>query len=177
MSAFATQLNIGVASAVVVGAAAVVLVQRRTRRPGRHSRCRHRLVGERGAVTPFVVAFVVPIAMMAGLAFDGGRVLTERRAVLDVAQNAAFAGAQGADGAGIRRGEASVSPSQVRAAVDAYLDSQGYTGTVEVSGTTVSVTVTSTVDMQVLSAVGVGAKTVTGQASARLVRGVEGADT
>lgn len=140
-------------------------------------RGRARIIDDRGGVTPFVLLFVVPMVVMAGLAFDGGRVLSERREAFDVAQSAAFAAAQAVDGTALRQGTVAIDPGLVHNAAADYLSSQGHSGTVTVSDTTVTVVVTSTVDMQLLSAVGVGTKTVTGTASARLVRGVEGADT
>jgi len=134
-------------------------------------------VGERGGVTPFVLLFVIPMAMMAGLAFDGGRVLSERRAALDVAQNAALAGAQAVDGSSLRQGVTTIDTANASTAANNWLAAQGYSGTVTVSGDTITVTVNMVVDMQLLGAIGVGPKTVTGVGRARIVRGVDGAET
>ena len=140
------------------------------RRPQRWS-------GERGSITTFVVLLVVPMLMMAGLAFDGGRILTGRREAFDIAQNAALAGAQAIDGAAIRQGEVSVNAALVHANAAQYLSDRGFTGTVSVTAAEVSVEVTQQVDMWLLSLIGVGPKTVVGEATSRLVRGVEGPDT
>lgn len=136
-----------------------------------------RLRGERGAFTPWFVVLVVPMMLMAGLVFDGGQVLAGRREALDVAQNAARAGAQAIDGGQIRQGNIAIDPAQVDAAAQDYLAATGFTGTVTTNGTEVTVVVTQQIDMQLLGAIGVDAKTVTGTATARIVRGVEGADT
>jgi Flp pilus assembly protein TadG len=138
---------------------------------------RRRCQGEGGVFTPWFVVLVVPMMMMAGLVFDGGHVLAERRQALDIAQNAALAGAQAIDEGQVRQGAVAVNPQLVVNSAQTYLSNNGYSGTVTVSNTEVTVVVTQTVDMQLLSAIGVGAKTVTGTATARIVRGVEGADT
>ena len=136
-----------------------------------------RFRGERGAFTPWFLVMVVPMMMMAGLVFDGGQVLAGRREALDVAQNAARAGAQAIDGGQIRQGNIAIDPALVNAAAQDYLAATGSTGIVTVTGTEVTVVVTQVVDMHLLGAIGVDAKTVTGTATARIVRGVEGADT
>jgi hypothetical protein len=77
----------------------------------------------------------------------------------------------------VRRGDVATDPAAVQAAATAYLDRLGHTGSVTVAGGIVTVTVTQTVDLQLLPIIGIGAKTVTGTARTRLVRGVEGPDT
>lgn len=136
-----------------------------------------RCTGERGAFTPWFLVMVVPMMLMAGLVFDGGQVLSARREALDVAQNAARAGAQAIDASQIRQGNVAIDPGLVDAAAQDYLAANGFTGTVTVTGTEVTVVVTQDVDMALLGAIGVQEKTVTGIATARIVRGVEGADT
>ena len=136
-------------------------------------RCR----GERGAFTTWFLVMVVPMMLMAGLVFDGGQVLSARREALDVAQNAARAGVQSIDGGQVRQGNIALDPALVNIAAQDYLNATGFAGTVTVTGTEVTVIVTEQVDMALLGAIGVQAKTVTGTATARIVRGVEGADT
>jgi Flp pilus assembly protein TadG len=131
------------------------------------------LADERGGTTTFVLLLVVPMVMMAGLAFDGGQILSARREAADTAQQAALAGAQAIDGPTVRQGQIEVSPGLVQAAATQYLAEAGHTGTVQVTATEITVTVTQTVDMQLLSVIGVGSKTVTGVATSRLIRGVD----
>ena len=138
---------------------------------------RVRFRAEVGSVTVFVVILAPALVMMAGLAFDGGRILSARRQAFDVAQNAAIAGTQAIDVTGVHGGESRLDPGLVAVAVNSYLAEAGATGTHTMTDETVTVTVTQTVDMELLDAVGVGPKTVTGTATARIVRGVEGPDT
>lgn len=147
------------------------------RRTGASSRRVVALLGdERGGITTFVVLLVVPLAMMAGLAFDGGRILAARRDVIDTAQQAALAGAQAVDGSSVRRGEVAVDPALVQRAAASHLAAAGHDGAVTVTATEVTVTVSAVVDMRLLSIIGVGSKTVTGSATSRLVRGIHAAD-
>lgn len=145
--------------------------------PSRGGAKRRRCRGEDGVFTPWFLVLVVPMMMMAGLVFDGGHVLAERRQTLDAAQNAALAGSQAIDGAALRQGNVTINPALAENAALDYLAANGFTGTATATGTDVTVVVTQTVEMQLLNAIGVEPKTVTGTATARIVRGVEGADT
>ncbi len=127
---------------------------------------------ERGSVTTFVVLMVVPTLLMAGLAFDGGQILTARRHAIDTAQNAALAGAQAVAGPVVRQGGVGVAPGQVDAAAQRYLATNDAEGTVQVGPNEVTVTVTETVELALLPLVGISSRTVTGVGRAQLVRGV-----
>jgi len=129
---------------------------------------------ERGSVTTFVVLMVVPSLLMAGLAFDGGQILTARRHAIDTAQNAALAGAQAVAGPVVRQGGVGVAPGRVDAAAQQYLAATGAEGTVQVGPNEVTVTVTQTVELALLPLVGISSRTVTGVGRAQLVRGVTG---
>jgi uncharacterized membrane protein len=132
--------------------------------------------GERGSVTTFVVVMVVPVVLMAALAFDGGRMLAARREAIDTAQNAALAGAQAIDGPAVRQGGVDVSPGRVAAASQEYLARNDATGTVSVGPNEVVVTVTDTVELTLLPMIGITTKTVTGTGRSELVRGVNEVD-
>lgn len=138
---------------------------------------RREAADEGGAVTTFVVLMVVPMVLMAALAFDGGVLLTGRREAFDVAQNAAIAGAQAINASAVRQGEVSIGNGDVQAAAIQYLVEVGHTGTVLVSPTEVTVTVTQEVDLQLLSILGISTRTVSGTATSRIVRGVDGPDS
>ncbi len=131
---------------------------------------------ERGSVTTFVVLLVVPVLAMSALAFDGGRLLTARRLAADTAQNAALAGAQAIAGTTVRTGRTAVDDRRVVAMAEDYLSRNDATGTVEVIGDEVEVTVTGTVRLTLLPLIRIDARTVTGRGRARLLRGVDRAD-
>lgn len=148
----------------------------RSRRPTR-LRWRKKLRDERGSITTFWLVLIPGLVAAIGLTFDGGQILAARREALDQAQNAAVAGTQGLDETATRQGNTSLDPALVSVEVNGYLGLVGATGTHSSTPETVTVTVTRTVDMHMLSIIGINERTVSGTATARVVRGVEGPDT
>ena len=132
---------------------------------------------EAGAVAPMLVILVVSIIALSGLTFDGGRILAGRREAQDAATQAALAATSAIDITAVRQGASSLDPATAVSAAESYLAVNGYSGTATVQAGQIVVTVSLTVDMSILSSVGIGPKTVTGVASARLVRGVFDAET
>jgi Flp pilus assembly protein TadG len=128
--------------------------------------------GERGSLTAFFVLLVVAFLLVAGLVYDGGALLTARRDVADVAQDAARAGAQAIDVAAVRGGSPTLAPDAAVTAAHRWLAVEGHTGTVTVAGDTVAVTVTDTVPLTLLSLAGLSARTVSAVEQARIVSGV-----
>jgi Flp pilus assembly protein TadG len=57
---------------------------------------------DRGMVTAFVTITSVTLLFVAGMVFDGGRILAEKRETLNIAESAARAGAQALDEDAIR---------------------------------------------------------------------------
>jgi len=140
---------------------------------------RGRLREDRGGLGVFLIVLVVSVIALAGLVVDGGGILAGRRLAYDAASQAAQAGSQAVDVESIRMGVPSprLDPGTAHANAMAVLAGAGVTGTATIVGDSITVTATTTVDMQILGPFGVGAKTVTGTASARAVRGVHGAET
>lgn len=133
---------------------------------------------ETGSVTLFM-AIVAPVLFigLAGLVFDGGGILTAKRQAMNVAQQAARAGAQGLATEDVREGAGgpqSLDPSRARARAEEYLATVGHTGTVTVAGELVSVSVTIRRPAQILP---FGTTVVEGSGEARNVRGVVEAET
>lgn len=128
---------------------------------------------QNGQVTPFVTILAVAIVMFAGLVVDGGLTLAAKVRAIGEAQEAARAGAQALDLAVYRdSGTVRLVPGQARALAQTYLASTGDTGTVDVAGDTVTVTVTAHQHTQLLGLLGVDALTVTGTGSAHPAHGV-----
>ncbi|WP_255459304.1 MULTISPECIES: TadE/TadG family type IV pilus assembly protein [unclassified Nocardiopsis] len=101
---------------------------------------------DRGQTTAFVAVLASAFLMCLGLVYDGGGLLRSRNEAAVLAQEAARAGAQQIDWAAYRAGSDTVGldSGAAAAAARAFLSSSGATGTVSVSGDTV--TVTSSVD-------------------------------
>jgi len=123
--------------------------------------------GEDGMVTAFVVVFTLALLLMAGLVFDGGLTLAAKVQAIDDAQAAARAGAQAIDLSTYRAtGQITLDPAQATTDADNYLAAAGHTGTVQVNGDQVTVTVSITQPMQILSIAGIDQLTVTGTGTA-----------
>ncbi len=141
-------------------------------------RFRSRRRDEEGMVTAFVVIFMLALLLLAGLVIDGGLTLAARVQAIDEAQAAARAGAQAINIPLFRStGEIVLDPAQANQAAESYLAATGHTGTVQVSGDDVVVTVSITQPMQILGIGGVGSLTVTGHGTAAAQHGVTGPGT
>ena len=141
-------------------------------------RFRSRRRDEEGMVTAFVVIFMFALLLLAGLVIDGGLTLAARVQAIDEAQAAARAGAQAINIPLFRStGEIVLDPAQANQAAESYLAATGHTGTVQVSGDDVVVTVSITQPMQILGIGGVGSLTVTGHGTAAAQHGVTGPGT
>ena len=130
---------------------------------------------EEGMVTAFVVVFTFALLLLAGLVIDGGLALTAKIQAIDDAQAAARAGAQAIDLPLLRStGRVVLDPAQAAEDADSYLAATGHSGTVEVNGDNVEVSVSIRQPMQILGIAGIGSLTVTGRGSALAEHGVTG---
>lgn len=133
---------------------------------------------EDGAITVFVVALTLALMVVAGLVYDGGRILASRQQARDLADNAARAAAQQVDLDALRAGSPpGLDAAAAEAAARDYLAATGHDGDVIVTGDTVEVTVPITTEMVLLQLAGVEERTVIGTGRARIVRGVTGAES
>lgn len=143
-------------------------------RPGR---AQAPLDPQAGVVTAFVVVLMVALLLVAGLVFDGGRTIVAKRHAINLAEQAARAGAQAIDIATVRAGgPVRVNPRQARQAANTYLAAAGATGTVtltrDATGELVSVVVPFSIRSSLLTLAGIPQLRGTGQASARNCQGV-----
>lgn len=138
-----------------------------------------RLRDDRGGLGVFLVVLVASVIALAGLVVDGGAILAGRRLAYDSASQAAQAGSQAIDEDALRTGDPvpQLDPAVAHANAMAVLAGAGVVGSASVVGDAITVTATTTVDMQILGTLGIGSKTVSGTASARAVRGVTDAET
>ncbi len=128
-------------------------------------------------MTAFVIVLTTGILALAGLTLDGGLALAAKVRANGQAEAAARAGAQAIDLAAYRGGGTlRLVPVQAVAKAQAHLAAEGATGTVTVSGDTVTVVVTTSQPTQLLGLVGIGSLSVHGQGSAHPQRGVTAID-
>ena len=126
-----------------------------------------------GSVSLLLVVAVFGLLIAVGLVVDGGQKIRSSQRADDVAAEAARAAVQSIDpGTTIRGQRPRVDERSARTAAQDYLRSAGVSGSVTVGDGRVQVRTSSTFTPSFLSIIGLGAQTVTGQASARLARGV-----
>ena len=106
----------------------------------------------------FVVSLFLGLMAMAGLVFDGSRLVAARAEIDDHAANAARAAAQ--EIVDVRLGQERIDPQAGSAAARGYLDAHGLDGTVQIDGLRVRVNVVDTVPMTLLALVGVDERVV-----------------
>lgn len=131
---------------------------------------------ERGSISIWLVTCSFVMMMLLGLAVDlGGQVHAKQRAH-DIAVQAARAGGEQVQSAPAMRGDyLAVDTTAARQSATDYLTASGAPGTVTISGgDTITVTVTDTYTPKFLSIIGLDHLTVTGEASARLIRSLGG---
>ncbi len=127
---------------------------------------------ESGMVTAFVVIFTVALIVVAGLVLDGGLALSAKVQAIDDAQAAARAGAQALNIPLYRStGQITLDPGQATADAERYLANSGHSGTVQVTGEQVIVTVTISQHTQILSLAGIDQITVSGSGTATAEQG------
>lgn len=115
---------------------------------------RERLGDERGAVTVWAISATVACVLLVGLVLDGGTMLRARSDAFGLASAAARAGAQQLDPAAAVEGTAVLDPVAAEQAALDYLAARGAAGTVTVDGGSISVTVTSSAQLQLLGLAG-----------------------
>jgi Putative Flp pilus-assembly TadE/G-like len=136
-----------------------------------------RRAADSGQVTVFAVLAVIALIALAGLVYDGGQAMAAKTTAIDIAQEAARAGAQQISLGALRNGgHVVLDGPAARAAALAYVASAGAgdSASVTVTADTVTVTVTRVQPTAILSVVGVRSLTVTGSATATAESGLTG---
>jgi Flp pilus assembly protein TadG len=106
--------------------------------------------GDRGYVTLFTAGVALGVVSVIGLVLDGGRALRAQSDSFGAAAAAARAGAQELDPVASVSGEVRLDSVQANVAAHEFLAARGLSGTVRVTDTRVTVTVTRHVDFAVL---------------------------
>jgi hypothetical protein len=118
---------------------------------------------DRGSISGFVVVITAAVLACGGLVVDGARIVGAKVTAADHAENAARAGAQQIVA---RNGVIVLDVVAARQRAAAYLADVGATGTIQVTPTRITVTVTAVVSTTLLRIVGVGARSVRASRSA-----------
>lgn len=134
----------------------------------------HRPVGDEGSLTLFMVVTVVALMVAVGLVVDGGNKIQALQRADAAAEEAARAAGQVIVPARSVRGQTPrADAGRAAGAARAYLAAAGITGSVDVRGDVIEVTTSITEPTVFLAAIGVSSVSATGNAQARLVRGLQ----
>lgn len=120
--------------------------------------------GDQGSATVWMIGVTVSAFLLVGLVLDGGTMLRARSDAFSMAGAAARVGAQQLDPDAAVEGLTVLDPIAAERAVQDYLAASGVTGTARVIDDTVTVTVTTEAQLQMLRLV--GGDTVTFDATA-----------
>ncbi|WNE95538.1 hypothetical protein PS467_09380 [Streptomyces luomodiensis] len=127
--------------------------------------------GDRGQVTAFVVGVAAALWLFTGIVVDGGLALAGKARALDVAQEAARAGAQQLDIGRLRSTQdVRLLTGKAARTATAYVTATGDVGQAKVRGDEVTVKVTHRQPAHILQLVGIRALTVTAHATVRAER-------
>ena len=106
---------------------------------------------ERGSVAPFIAIMAIALVLVAGLVYDGGRIVAAQATARDVASSAARAGAQQVDLQRLRSdGTPLLAPDRATDAARTVLAAAGIEGDVVIDAATVTVTATVRQPMLIL---------------------------
>lgn len=125
---------------------------------------------DRGSATVWMIGVTVSSFLMVGLVLDGGVMLRTRSDAFALAASAARVGAQQLDADAAVEGLSVLDPIAAEQAVLDYLAAQGANGTVTVTGDRVTVTVTTSAQLQMLQVVGGDTVTFDATATAEAVK-------
>ena len=111
---------------------------------------------ERGSASIWAILVIAgAFTVLLGLVVDGGRVIDARIAASRAAAQSARVGADALSSASVRNGNNAIDVDAAKARAQKYLLDAGMTGTVSVTGQTVSVTVTGSSETQILGVIGI----------------------
>ncbi|WP_150236394.1 pilus assembly protein TadG-related protein [Nocardiopsis quinghaiensis] len=119
---------------------------------------------DRGQATAFLIVMAAALLLLVAFVFDVGGALSERNRTLQLAQEAARAGAQQIDLAAYRAdGTVALDPAAAVSAANDFLAEAGIHGTATVDGDVITVTAQSVYTFRLLP---LGPRTASGTASA-----------
>lgn len=107
--------------------------------------------------------------VLLGLVVDGGRAIDARIEATRAAGQAARAGADALSPASVRDGNDLINAEAATARARSYLNNAGLTGSVSVTGQTVTVTVSGISPNQILNAIGIRSFPINQSATARAI--------
>ena len=128
---------------------------------------------EQGSLSAFVAVLALSLFILVGLVVDGGRAIAAHRQAIDIAEQAARAGAERLSLDNLRSaGSVTVDPGAALQAAETFLAEAGQQGEVLVSGLSVTVKIHVESPTSILEIVGISSIPVSASATATNVHGV-----
>ncbi len=125
-----------------------------------------------GSITAFSVVLLLALFVVIGSVVDGGAALSAHQGAVDVAEQAARAGAGALSVGALRSGSLQLDDQQAIAAAQAFAATSGHAARVWIAGQTVFVHIDYRIPTSILGIVGVTSLPVSASASAVDVAGV-----
>jgi Flp pilus assembly protein TadG len=128
---------------------------------------------EQGSLSAFVAVLALSLFILVGLVVDGGRAIAAHRQAIDIAEQAARAGAERLSLDNLRgSGSVTVDPGAALQGAETFLAEAGQQGDVSVSGQSVTVRIHVESPTSILGIVGITSIPVSASATATNVHGV-----
>ncbi len=124
---------------------------------------------ERGSITPFFVVFVPALVLIVGLVVDGAGKIQANENAQAIASGASRAAANAVAAQVVSNGGISLDNNRARIAATDYIEASGMTGTVNVVGDRITVSVETSYSTKFVSIIGIASLPAQATATAEII--------
>ena len=124
---------------------------------------------ERGSITPFFVVFVPALVLIVGLVVDGAGKIQANENAQAIASGASRAAANAVAAQVVSNGGISLDNNRARTAAADYIEASGMTGTVNVAGDRITVSVETSYSTKFVSIIGIASLPAQATATAEII--------
>lgn len=124
---------------------------------------------ERGSITPFFVVFVPALLLIVGLVVDGAGKIQANENAQAIASGASRAAANAVAAQVVSNGGISLDNTRARTAATDYIEASGMTGTVNVAGNRITVSVETSYSTKFVSIIGIATLPAEATATAEII--------
>lgn len=124
---------------------------------------------ERGSITPFFVVFVPALVLIVGLVVDGAGKIQANENAQAIASGASRAAANAVAAQVVSNGGISLDNNRARTAATDYIEASGMTGTVNVVGDRITVSVETSYSTKFVSIIGIASLPAQATATAEII--------
>ncbi len=124
---------------------------------------------EGGSLSSAMVPLTITLIVVAGLVYDGAGQIQARESAHQIAASASRTAANSLSGETLQSGSLSLSRPQAISTAQDYISASGLTGTVNVTGGVVTVTVKNPYKTKLLSLIGINSLYAESTSAARLI--------